>query len=98
MVLALFRTRMDPNNLEEYGRLAQEMSAIAQTMPGHVSHKGYAAEDGETLVLVEFENEETMKQWGSDPRHLAVQRRGPEFFTEYRFQVCSVIRENSYKR
>jgi antibiotic biosynthesis monooxygenase (ABM) superfamily enzyme len=46
MVLAVFRTRMDPDNLEEYGRLAQEMSNLAQTMPGYISHKGYGAEDG----------------------------------------------------
>ena len=98
MVLAVFRTRMDPDNLEDYGRLAQEMSKIAQTMPGYISHKGYGAEDGEALILVEFESEEAMKNWGRDPRHLAVQRRGPEFFTEYRLQICTVIRESSHKR
>jgi heme-degrading monooxygenase HmoA len=70
MVLAVFRTRTDPNTLEEYGRLAEEMSALARTMPGYVSHKGYGAEDGEVLILVEFESEETMRKWGSDPRHL----------------------------
>lgn len=98
MVLAVFRTRTDPNTTEEYGRLAEEMSALARTMPGYISHKGYGAEDGEVLILVEFENEETMKNWGRDPRHLVVQRRGPEFFTEYRLQICNVIRESSHKR
>ena len=98
MVFAIFRTRMDSDNLEEYGRLAQEMGVLAQSMPGYISHKGYGAEDGEVLVLVEFESEETMRAWGRDPRHLAAIRRAPEFYTEYKFQVCNVIRENTYKR
>jgi len=98
MTLAIFRVRMDPNNLDEYGRLAAEMSALAMTMPGYVSHKGYGAEDGENLVLVEFENEETMRRWGRDPRHAVAIGRASEFYLEYLFQVAEVTRENRFKR
>lgn len=35
------------------------------TIPGYVSHKGFIAEDGERLTLVEFESEESMRTWSS---------------------------------
>ena len=40
MIVTIFRSRLRPEHSVEYG-------ALAQTMPGYVSHQHFAAEDGE---------------------------------------------------
>ena len=58
------------------------------------SRKGFVADDGERVTIVEFETEEALHQWRIDPEHAKAKRRGVEaFFSEFKFQICSVIRE-----
>jgi antibiotic biosynthesis monooxygenase (ABM) superfamily enzyme len=47
MIVTIFRSRLRPEHAVEYGAIAADMSALAQTMPGYVSHQHFAAEDGE---------------------------------------------------
>ena len=46
MIVAVFRARIRPENADAYYALADEMAAIARSMPGFISWKGYFAEDG----------------------------------------------------
>lgn len=97
MIVTVFRTRMNPGAEEEYGPMAKRMSELARTMPGYISHKGFVADDGERVTIVEFETEEALHQWRIDPEHSKAKRRGIEsFFSEFRFQICSVIRERMW--
>ena len=54
MVVPAFRSRIKPGAKDEYMEWAQRMAAIATTLPGYVSHKGFTAEDGERVTIVEF--------------------------------------------
>jgi len=63
MVVTIFRSRLKPEVQEEYAPLAARMSELAASMPGYISHKGFVAEDGERLTLVEFESEEAQRAW-----------------------------------
>ena len=73
------------------------MYAIASTMPGFLSYKDFTAEDGECVSVVEFASPETLEAWRAHPEHLAAQARGREaFFSEYRIQVCSPLRDYSF--
>jgi hypothetical protein len=47
MIVTIFRSRLRPEHSVEYGAMAADMSALAQTMPSYVSHQHFAAEDGE---------------------------------------------------
>ena len=38
-------------------------------MPGYISHKGYFADDGERVTIVEFEHEEGLRAWRTNPEH-----------------------------
>mgnify|MGYP003350083918 FL=1 len=58
MIVTVFRSRLKPGVQDEYGPMAARMSALAKSMPGYISHKGFVAEDGERVTIVEFENEE----------------------------------------
>jgi heme-degrading monooxygenase HmoA len=99
MIVALFRTYLRPQaELEALGVLHQRMHALVTTMPGFISVKMFTAEDGEVLALAEFESLDALKAWKEHPEHVVAQQRGrEEFFAEYRAQICSSIREATFR-
>jgi heme-degrading monooxygenase HmoA len=101
MVVIVFRSRMRPNipeaQLGELGAMARRMSELASGMPGFVSYKDFVAEDGENVSIVEFESPEALAAWRSHPEHALAQTRGrTDFFSEYRIQVCTPIRDYAF--
>jgi len=74
------------------------MHVIVTNMPGFISVKMFTAEDGEVLALAEFESLDSLKAWKEHPDHVVAQQRGREgFFAEYRAQICSSIREATFR-
>ena len=66
---------------------------------GVVSVKDYSAQDGEMLVLGEFDSLEAVDAWKTHPEHLNAQPRGQEnFFADYQIQVCSVVRTTEWAK
>jgi len=97
MIVTVFRSRLRPGAQEQYGPMAARMSALARTIPGHISHKSFVADDGERVTIVEFESEEALHEWRIHPEHAEAKRRGIKtFFSDYRFQVCTVVRDRSW--
>jgi heme-degrading monooxygenase HmoA len=96
MIVTVFRSRLLPEAQGEYMPMAKRMSELAKTMPGYIAHKGFVAEDGERLTFVEFESEESLKAWAIHPEHVEAKKLGRQrFFTEYRVQICNVIRDSN---
>ncbi len=97
MIVTIFRSHLNPGVQDDYGPMAKRMSDLARGIPGYISHKGFIAEDGERVTIVEFESEEALQAWRVDPEHAEAKRRGIEsFFRTYRFQICSVIRDRAW--
>jgi heme-degrading monooxygenase HmoA len=79
--------------------LAAKMAALAETMPGYRSRKTFVAEDGERVVLVEFEDEASQRNWSLNAEHVQAKKKGRDgFYSEYALQVCSVVRESHFSR
>jgi heme-degrading monooxygenase HmoA len=98
MIVTVFRSRLMPDVREDYVALADRMNEIARTMPGYISHKGFFAEDGERVTVVEFEDEEAMRAWRMHPEHRAAQKLARErFYAEYSVQICEVKRESRFR-
>jgi heme-degrading monooxygenase HmoA len=102
MVVIVFRSRIRQDipeaTLGELGAMAQRMHALASGMPGFVSYKDFVAEDGENVSIVEFESPETLAAWREHPEHKLVQARGrTDFFAEYHIQVCTPVRDYSFR-
>jgi hypothetical protein len=57
-------------------------------MPGFVSYKDYAAADGESLALVEFQDE----RHAAGVAHASGARAGAGHLSEYHAQVCTPTR------
>jgi heme-degrading monooxygenase HmoA len=97
MIVTVFRSRLKPGVREEYVALVERMAALAKTMPGYISHKGFFADDGERVTIVEFEDEDGMRAWRTNPEHRAAQRLAREkYYTEYRVQVCTLDRDSHF--
>jgi len=98
MIVTVFRSRLRPGTREEYVALVDRMAEIAATMPGYISHKGFFADDGERVTIVEFEHEEGMRAWRTNAEHRAAQKLAREkYYTEYHVQVCTLARESRFK-
>jgi heme-degrading monooxygenase HmoA len=99
MIVTVFRSRLMPGVRDDYVALANRMNELAATMPGYISHKGFFAEDGERVTVVEFASEEGMRAWRTHPEHIAAQHKARQvYYSEYSIQVCEVVRSGSFKR
>jgi heme-degrading monooxygenase HmoA len=99
MVITIFRSRLRPEHREEYDRWAKRIHDLAVKTPGFISIKGFTAEDGERVSIVEFESEETMLAWRNQPDHKEAQELGRKlFYSEYHIQVCRPVRAYSFPK
>ncbi len=97
MILTVFRSRVKSEAQEEYKSWAARMSETARRMPGYISHKGFVADDGERVTIVEFESAEAQRAWSLHPEHVEAKKKGrASFYTEYRVLVCNVERDSRF--
>jgi heme-degrading monooxygenase HmoA len=98
MVVVLIRTRPRPDaDVAEYEKAGTRMFERASAMPGFISIKEYASEDGDTFSLACFESEDALAAWRNDPEHVAIQHRGREkFYQSYQVQVFAPVREYAW--
>jgi heme-degrading monooxygenase HmoA len=98
MVIAVFRSRLRTDHADEFQELAARLRTLAEAMPGFVSYRVYAAEDGERCSIIEFDSHETLRAWREHPEHRAAQRLGRErFYAEYRLHVAEPARESRFE-
>ena len=58
MIVTVFRSKLLPGFKDEYVAMVDRMNQLARTIPGYISHKGFWADDGERVTIVEFEHAE----------------------------------------
>jgi len=98
MVIIVFRSRIKPGVEQQLTQVGQRMFELASSMPGYISYKDFVAEDGENVSVIEFESLESLSAWREHPEHKIAQQRGrEEFFSEYRIQVCTPVRDYGSK-
>lgn len=87
-VVTVFRSRLRPDAVDEYGADAARIAELARSMPGYVEHKVFTAEDGERVTVVTFVDPDSHRAWREHPEHRAAQRRGIErYYATYSIQV-----------
>jgi heme-degrading monooxygenase HmoA len=99
MIVTIFRSRLMPGVQDEYVALVARMREIAEKMPGYLSHKGFWADDGERVTIVEFAHEEGQRAWRTHPEHVEAQHQGRlKYYEAYDIQVCNVLHEAHFNR
>lgn len=82
-----------------YGDAFGEMVALVSDVPGFISIKGYAGEDGSELAVAKFETEEAIAAWRDHPDHVRTRDRGRnEFFDAYEITIAQVARGYHWTR
>jgi heme-degrading monooxygenase HmoA len=99
-VLTVFRSRLIDSAYDSgYGEMAAAMEQRARAMPGFVSFKYFAAEDGERVSVIEFDSAEHQAAWARDEEHVDAQNAGrASFYAEYRITIAEVTRDRSWRR
>jgi heme-degrading monooxygenase HmoA len=99
MIVTVFRSRLLPGVREDYLALVERMNELARSMPGYISHKGFFAEDGERVTIVEFESEDALRAWRQHPEHVAAQRQGrTDYYSEYHLQTCALLHDYHFTK
>lgn len=97
MVVIVFRSRVRPNVEESLNAVGMRMYELAASMPGFLSYKDFAAEDGENVAIVEFDSLENLAAWRDHPEHQEAQAQGRStFFEAYSVQVAEVVRTSTF--
>jgi heme-degrading monooxygenase HmoA len=97
-VITIFRNRLRPDGVDEYGPTAEAMSRLARTMPGYVDHKSFTADDGERVTVVTFADPASQAAWRQQVEHRAAQRRGREaFYATYSLQVGTCTMAHTFE-
>jgi heme-degrading monooxygenase HmoA len=98
-ILTVFRSRLAADANPEYSGHAEQMSTLAQTMPGYVDHKTFTAEDGERVTIVTFTDRESHEAWRLQTDHVQAQRAGiAAYYDSYSLQVATVDRVSLFAR
>ena len=98
MVIAIFRSRLRPEYVEEYRSVAPKVLELAQSMPGFTSFKTFTSDDGERVSIIEFESLDHLQAWRDHPEHKKAQQLGRDrYYAEYHIQICNLIRAYSFK-
>lgn len=96
-IVTVFRNRLDPDGVAEYGPRAEEIHALALTTPGLVDVKSFAADDGERVTIATFADEASQRAWREQAEHRVAQQQGRDrFYAEYTIQVCETVRARRF--
>ena len=76
MTLAVFRCYVAPEQRAEHDRLYNQMHILIQQSPNHIEHKMFTAEDGESALVVEFDDLQSLEEWGENPDHRIAKASG----------------------
>ena len=96
VLVARYKLRPDAD-LEELRRISERMWALAHEEPGFGFRAGryLTVGAGHKVAIYEFDDLAGLERFRLHPEHLAVQRRGPEFFEWIRNDVCTVVRRDT---
>lgn len=98
MVVLIFayKVRADVDQ-EALAQVSRRMWELVQSKPefGFRGGRYLSDGDGTSVAIYEFESVDGLERFGREPEHLAVQRRGAEFFDWIRTDVCTVERQGS---
>lgn len=97
MKLVLFRSRLRSGAGPDYTAMADEMLALARSMPGFVDFRAYEADDGERLALIWWQDEPSLRAWREHPDHREAQRLGREqWYASYELEVATIERSSHF--
>lgn len=96
MVVGVFKSNVNAQRKEEFEMLYEKMGKYISRIDGYIGHKRYYADDGEAVVIVEFETQEAFIEWDTHVEHKKVKTLGKneDIFTSYDVTVGTVFEQS----
>jgi heme-degrading monooxygenase HmoA len=100
MYLNVFRSRKRGDyDAAAYAADAEHMVTLARAQPGFIAYRSYAAADGESLSMSEWETEADARAWQRQVHHAAVQAKGrADYYESYTVYSCADARVTRFDR
>ncbi len=96
MVIAIFRSRVAKEHVEEFKRRYAEMSALIEAIPGYGSHESFSSTNGEDVLVVEFLTREAFEAWDTHPEHKKAKMLGKDYiFDSFDVKVGEVFERHT---
>jgi heme-degrading monooxygenase HmoA len=93
MPVIIMRAQLRAGFEQEVAALVSVARDLAARSEGFVAFERAIADDGQNIVLLEFESHEALAAWRDHPNNIATQAAGRDrFFKSYSIQVCDVVR------
>lgn len=89
MTIAVFRSYVADEHREEHDRLYDQMHGLVQQSPGYISHKLFSAADGETVVIAEFTDIDSVETWVRIPTTRSPRRPARAMCTRHTTSQCA---------
>ncbi len=95
----IFTNRHKADGDPEYAAMAEEMEALAKTMPGYLGFEAARDDDGFGFAISYWESEEAIANWKQAARHQEAQRRGrSDWYEDYIVRIAKVERAYRMKK
>jgi heme-degrading monooxygenase HmoA len=98
MILLVFTTTPRSADVKaEYDEINAATQATARETPGFISWRESVGPDGETVGILEFEDEDALIKWRDNPVHANANKRGREaVYGSYSVRICNVMRQSDF--
>jgi len=92
---AVIFTSKHTNSIEGYGKMADDMEALAQQQKGYLGIESARQDVGITVSY--WENLDAIKNWKQQTDHLYAQQKGRnDWYSWYHVRICKVEREYEF--
>ncbi len=96
---AVIFTVTHTDDIKGYLEKAEEMAALASTMPGFIGVEAAEMESGGEVSVTYWRDEESIRHWKANADHLVAQKLGRErWFESYAIRVAKVERAYDFAR
>ena len=92
-IAVIFRSRRNDADAAGYEAMAERMVALAEQQPGYLGIDSVSDEDGESITVSYWADEDAARAWKRVAEHAEAQRLGRErWYSEYSVYVTRILR------
>ena len=90
----IFSNLLSDADPDGYGRMAEKMAALAETMPGYIGIESARDAQGFAITVSYWTDEAAMRNWKANAEHAAAQSIGKKrWYSQYKLRVAKIERQ-----
>lgn len=94
----IFTSQRTGEDGEGYAKMAEMMDELAQKQPGFLRVESARNAEGKGITVSYWESLEAIQAWKDNSKHLVAQQFGKEkWYMQYNVEICTVIKDYSFK-